>query len=248
MVEITAAAAPSGATAPAIKAAAAAPAAQKKATGPSISSKWTKEGDLSGGYQKAENPQILLSVQGDGDTTLELERADGGKDQGMICFVYRLTNEEANGYRFEKLPAKDAVVSQTKFQKESSLDCTWQKMTKDKQHYLIVPCLHNMGTELDFKISISTKSTMTRATLKALTELEPSTAAICESAWSPELSGGYQKPDNPQFLLTVKSKSMVKVSLTRSDGNKDQGQMTTLPLNQTLTDHPHALTNESHYM
>jgi len=226
LTEITGGGVPSAATTAA--AAAAAPTAAKGTpaalASPDITLKGKWGGAMSGGYQKVDNPQYLLSLEGSGDTSVKLERLDGLKDQGMILFAYTLTNEQAKGYRLPKLPAVSAVIAQSKFIREDDVTAKIPNSAATA-HFLLLPCLQNAGTNCDFNLLVSSAG---KATLKEVTELEPSTAVVCAGSWTAKLSGGYQKADNPQFKLEMPTKGMVKLSLTRSDKAKDCGMICTV--------------------
>jgi len=121
-----------------------------------------------------------------------------------------------------ELPPKSSVVAQTKFGQASVVNCKFPKAAPSKQSYLILPCLQQAGTETQFQVRVSSAAI---PTLTALTGEVPSTAHACTGNWTPALSGGYQKVENPQYLLTVPTKGMIKVSLARTDGAKDTGMI-----------------------
>lgn len=175
------------------------------------------KGDKAAGYKKVGNPQFLLSLpKGEHNLQVQVERKEEHGGEGLILFVYKYSGK---GARMTKL-TNGAIAGQTPYRVTTRVDEA-VTLVGGPNKYMLMPCLKTPGAEGRFTITVSGESD--QMDLKCLGQKEHG-AVVSHSEWAEGTTGGYMKPNNPQFLVELpEGKQDVTFTVKRTDGQADQG-------------------------
>jgi len=155
-----------------------------------------------------------------------VSRTKDEKDQGIIMLVYEyrgvggrmLTLEQESDGHSAVQVAKTAYTTSSKVEGEV-------KLVGAPNYYMLLPCLQHQGSSGRFVVSVEVDGGETPCQLFELTSAiaEPVEVHV-NTAWTTELSEGYQKFCNPQVQLELpQGLHSVCVKVSRPGGETDQG-------------------------
>jgi len=185
------------------------------------------KGCTAAGYQEVANPQFLLRLPaGKHKVKFSVSRPGGAADVGLVMFAYeyrgvggRMTDLEDGSM------GKGAVlVGQTEYMTADKVEGE-ATLVGGPNYYMLLPCLQAEGLEGPFSVIAEVDNGETAVQLFELTsQASASLELVAETAWTAELSGGYQKFINPQVGLELpQGKHSVQVVVSRPGGEADQG-------------------------
>jgi len=205
-----------------------------------ISSEWNFETGRCAGHGKPANPQFVMTIPaGEHDVTLTLTRSDGARDLGIAYWVFPYTGD---GSSLATVRTGDAIGN-SKFLRTNEVSSTL-KLTGDKK-YLVLCTVQSTELQAPFELKAVLEGTFS-ADLCEIKGAAPASVAAraaplrpptssggkpigdwisVTSKWEQGRSGGYQKLDNPMFLMTAEGTGEISVKLDRLDGGNDQGMI-----------------------
>jgi hypothetical protein len=148
---------------------------------------------------------------------MKLARKEDHGGEGLVMFVYKYSGR---GARMSRASSGD-VVGQTPYKISTDVE-EMVTLVGGPNKYMLLPCLKSAGAEGKFDISVTGSDF--KPELRALGSKEKGASLTSSCVWTKELSGGYMKAANPQFLLELpEGKHQVDFTLKRTDGQHDQG-------------------------